>query len=94
MVDLEEGETKTVSLNFNDILASAETISSAVVSESSGVTAAIALASNIATLTLSGLSTCGTVELTITRSGGDVFKVYLEAQSVVQRERKYYWGYA
>lgn len=96
MVDLEEGETKTVSFNFDDILATGETITSAVVSESSGVTAAILLASNIATLTLSGLGTCGDVELTITRSGGDVFKVYLEAEAVLNRrkDRHYYWRYA
>lgn len=92
MVDLEEGETKTVSFNFNDI----GTISSAVVSEASGVSASISLSSNIAALTLSGNGQCGDVELTVTKSDGDVFKIYLEAQAVINRrkDRHYYWRYA
>ncbi|MCH2042459.1 MAG: hypothetical protein MK185_17670 [Saccharospirillaceae bacterium] len=96
MLDLEEGETKTVSLNFNDILADSESISSVIATESAGVNVAVALNGNIAKVTLSGSGQCGSAELTVTKSGGGVFKVYMETESVInrRRDRHYYRGYA
>ena len=95
-LDMEEDETRKVTFNFNDTLDTGQTITDATVSEASGITASVSLASNIATLTLSALSSFGHVEMTVTRSDGQIFKVYLDAESVItkRRDRHYYWRYA
>ncbi|MEO0975977.1 MAG: hypothetical protein AAFY24_01910 [Pseudomonadota bacterium] len=95
-LDMEEDETRKVTFNFNDTLDTGQTIDSATISEASGITASVSLTSNIATLTLSALSCFGRVEMTVTRSDGQIFKVYLEAEAVItkRRDRHYYWRHA
>lgn len=95
LIDMEPDETHIVTLDFTDILASAETISAATVSKASGITASLSLSTPIVTLTLSALSRLGDVTLTITRSGGDIFKVYLRARSTeASYFNDYGWEYA
>ncbi|MEO1282844.1 MAG: hypothetical protein AAFV69_14030 [Pseudomonadota bacterium] len=95
-LDMEEDETRKVTFNFNDTLDTGQTIDSATISEASGITASVSLNSNIATLTLSALSCFGRIEMTVTRSDGQIFKVYLEAEAVItkRRDRHYYWRHA
>lgn len=95
-LDMEEDETRIVTLNFNDMLATSETITDVTVDETSGLNASVSLNNNTATVTLSGLSSYGDAELLVTRSGGEIFKVYLQAESVInkRRDRHYYWRYA
>lgn len=95
-IDMERDETKIITLDFNDMLASAETISSVTVSRTSGITAAVSTTSNICTLTLSALSRLGEVTLTVTRSTGGIFKVFLRARSseCLYRDDYRLWSYA
>ena len=80
-LDKESGETKVVTLNFNDILATGETVSTVSVDRASGVSASVSLASNVATLTVSGNGSGGEIILTVTRSSGAVQKVYIGVSS-------------
>lgn len=95
-VDMERGETKVLTLDFNDMLASGETVDSVTVSEASGITATVSTDSNICTLTLSALSSFGEVDLTVTRSTGRVFKVFLSARAAdcLYQDDYRLWGYA
>lgn len=95
-VDMERDETKIVTLDFNDMLASGETITDVTVSKTSGITAAVSTTSNICTLTLSALSRLGDVTLTVTRSTGAIFKVFLRASSseCIIRDDYRIWSYA
>lgn len=81
LIDMEPAETKQITLNFNDILETSETISDVTVSKASGITASVVTTSNITTLSLSDLSRLGDVTLLVTKSGGEIFKVYVRARS-------------
>lgn len=95
LIDMEPDETKQITLNFNDLLATSETISTVTVSKASGITATVSTTSNVTTLTLSALSRLGDVTLLVTQSGGEVFKVYLRARSTeASYFDDYYWTYA
>lgn len=95
LIDMEPDETKIITINFNDILATAETVSSVTVSKASGITASVSTTSNVTTLTLSALSRLGDVTLLVTLSGGHIFKVYLRARSTeASYFNDYGWTYA
>ncbi len=95
LLDMEPGETRQVTLNFNDILASGETVSSVTVSKASGITASVSTTSGVTTLTLSALNRLGDVTLLVTLSGGSIFKVYLRARSTEQQYlQDYGWYFA
>jgi hypothetical protein len=88
-LDMEEGETKTVTIDCSGILATSETVSTATV-ENEGITCTASVSSPQVTLTLSALTNYGTgnTTVTITLSGGTIFKLRLRARSV--RNYRYY----
>lgn len=74
-----EGETKTLVLDFAQMLESGETISSATVS-ATGVTASISNTTTTVTLTLSASTAWGEATVTVTLSSGEVHKPLIRAR--------------
>lgn len=91
-LDLNENEVLDVVVDLAPVLASAETVSAATVTNS-GVTCTVTLATPKATLRFSGLNTCeGRTELKLTRSGGQVHMMYFLARSTESPDRAYSYG--
>jgi len=91
-LSLNENEVLDVVVDLTAILASAETVSDASVTNS-GVTCTVSLVSPKATLRFSGLNTCeGRTELKLTRSGGQVHMMYFLARATESPDRAYSYG--
>lgn len=92
-LDINENEVLDVVVDLTPILASAETVSAAAVTNS-GVTCTVTLATPKATLRFSGLSqnSQGRTELKLTRSGGQIHMLYFLARATESPERSYSYG--
>jgi hypothetical protein len=93
-LDMQEGETLKVRVDASGILGTGESVSSIAVT-ADGLSISSALASNIATLTLSALNGYGQgdVKLTLTLSTSEVLIHRIRARSVLSaRYDDYYTG--
>jgi hypothetical protein len=93
-LDMQEGETLKVRIDATGILDGSESVSS-ITATADGLSISSALASNIATLTLSALNGYGQgdVKLTLTLSTGEILVHRLRARSVLSaRYDDYYTG--
>ena len=93
-LDMQEGETLKVRFDATGILNEGESVSS-ITATADGLSISSALASNIATLTLSALNGYGQgdVKLTLTLSTGEILVHRLRARSVLSaRYDDYYTG--
>lgn len=93
-LDMQEGETLKVRVDATGILDTGESVSS-ITATADGLTIGSALASNVATLTLSALNGYGQgdVKLTLTLSTGEILVHRIRARSVLSaRYDDYYTG--
>ena len=92
-LDINEGETLDVEVDFTPILGSGETLSDATVTNS-GVTVAPTLATPKVTLRFSGMTDTysASSKLTVTRSGGQVHRLYFIARNTADVARSYDYG--
>ncbi len=88
VIQVNEGEAKTLALDLTDLLESGETISSATVANQ-GIAATIALATPIATVTITSADHDGTSIVTMTLSSGEIAVTNLRAKNSTVNSRDY-----